>query len=207
MTLILSIAALILGPLIYSAGRDKPLAKRALNATIVLTIAFIIAVHIIPEAFRYGGVLPVVVIVVGLAFPILLERLFRKATDTAHLVIVAIAATGLLVHAVIDGVALLPQSGTGLAYAIILHRLPVGMALWWAIRPSFGKPAAIAAFALVIAATTTGYVVGDTVMQLAEARNLALLQAFVSGSLIHVVAFGVKHDHSHHEHDDQAPSS
>ena len=197
MTLLLSIAALLLGPVIYGAGQKNPLARRALNAIILLTIAFIIAVHIIPEALKYGGALPAVVILAGLAFPMVLERLFRKATDTAHLVIVAIAAVGLLVHAVIDGVALLPESGTGLAYAIILHRLPVGMALWWAIQPSFGRLAAAAAFALVIIATGAGFLLGDAVVGLADARNLALLQAFVSGSLIHVVVFGVTHDHSH----------
>ncbi len=129
----------------------------------------------------------------------LLERLFRKATDAAHLVIVALAAIGLLVHAVVDGVALLPQSGTGLAYAIILHRLPVGMALWWAIRPSFGKGVAVIAFSLIGLATAAGYFVGESIVEIAEARTLAMFQAFVAGSLIHVVVFGVKHKHDQAE--------
>lgn len=125
----------------------------------------------------------------------LLERLFREATDAAHLVIVAIAAIGLLTHAIVDGVALLPQSGTGLAYAIVIHRLPVGMAIWWTVRPSFGNSIAVIVFALIILATTAGYFVGEPIIEVAEARTLAMLQAFVSGSLIHVVIFGVKHKH------------
>ncbi len=196
MTLILSIAALLLGPLIYAAARDNQTARRVLDALIVITIAVIIAVHIIPAAIQHGGTLAVTLIVLGIIFPVLLERLFRKATDAAHLVIVAIAAMGLLIHAIVDGIALLPQSGTGLAYAIILHRLPVGMALWWAIRPNFGKIIAIAAFALISLATAAGYFIGDSIIELAEARTLAMLQAFVSGSLIHVVAFGVRHKHN-----------
>jgi len=195
MNLILSIAALLLGPAIYAAGRKNPIAKRVLNASILLTIAVIIAIHIIPEAIEHGGKLAVVVILAGLVFPMLLERLFRKATDTAHLVIVGLAATGLLIHAVVDGIALLPGSGTGLAYAIVLHRLPVGMAVWWAVRPNFGKTAAVLAFALIVLATSAGYFVGDHIIELADGRTLAMLQAFVSGSLIHVVIFGVKHDH------------
>jgi hypothetical protein len=195
MNLVLSIAALLLGPAIYAAGRNIPIAKRILNASILLTIALIIAIHIIPEALAHGGKIAIAVIVAGLAFPMLLERLFRKATDTAHLVIVALAATGLLVHAVVDGIALLPGSGTGLAYAIVLHRLPVGMAVWWAVRPNFGKTAAVLAFALIIFATTAGYFVGDHIVAMTDGKTLAMLQAFVSGSLIHVVAFGVKHDH------------
>lgn len=195
MTLILSIAALLLGPLIYAAARDNRMARRVLNALIVITIAVIIGVHIIPDAIRHGGTLAVILIVLGIIFPMLLERLFRQATDAAHMVIVALAAVGLLIHATVDGVALLPQSGTGLAYAIVLHRLPVGMALWWAIRPSFGKAIAITAFALISLATAAGYFVGESIVEMAEAKTLAMLQAFVSGSLIHVVAFGVRHKH------------
>jgi zinc transporter ZupT len=195
MTLILSIVALLLGPVIYAAGRRQRIARRIFDGLIVLTIAVIIGFHIIPEALRHGGTIAIVVILLGIAFPMLLERLFRRATDTAHLVVVAIAAAGLLVHAIVDGLALLPESGTGLALAIVLHRIPVGMALWWAVRPSFGSVVAIAMFALIIIATTAGYFVGDAIMEFADARAIAMLQAFVSGSLIHVVAFGVKHKH------------
>ena len=69
------------------------------------------------------------------------------------------------------------------------------MALWWAIRPSFGKAVAISAFVLIGLATAAGYFVGESIVAVAEARTLAMLQAFVAGSLIHVVAFGVRHKH------------
>lgn len=195
MTFILSTVALLLGPVIYAAARGNRMLRPALNALIILTIAYIIGVHIIPDALRHGGMLAVLVIVVGIAFPMLLERLFKQATDAAHLVIVGIAGFGLLVHAVVDGVALLPESGAGLAYAVVLHRLPVGMALWWAIKPSFGIVVTAIVFALVILATASGYFVGETIIAMADLRTLAMLQAFVSGSLIHVVLFGVRHHH------------
>ncbi len=196
MTLILSIVSLLLGPLIYAAGRKNKIARRLLDGLIILSIAVIIFVQIIPEALTQGGVTAILIIVLGLAFPMLLERLFRRATDTAHLMIVALAAIGLFVHAAVDGLALLTENGVGLAYAIVLHRLPVGMAIWWVVRPGLGTPIAVGVFALVILATTAGYFMGESVVQLAEARTLALFQAFVSGSLIHVVIFGVKHDPS-----------
>jgi hypothetical protein len=195
MTLLLSIAALLLGPAIYSAGHKNPTARRVLDGVILLTIAAIIAIHVVPEALRHAGWLAAVVIVVGLAFPMLLERLFHEATDTAHLFIVGLAAVGLLMHAVIDGVALLPENGTALAYAIVLHRLPVGMAIWCIARPNFGTAVTAALFALVILSTVAGYFIGASVIELAETRTLALLQAFISGSLIHVVLF--RHGHKH----------
>lgn len=202
MTLILSIAALLLGPLIYAAGRKNKIARKLLDGLIILSIGVIIFVHIIPEALAQGGAIAIAIIILGIAFPMLLERLFRKAADTAHLMIVALAAIGLLIHAVIDGLALLPGNGavpgTGveLAHAIILHRLPVGMAIWWVVRPGFGTPIAIGAFALIILATSAGYFMGESVVQMTGTRTLALFQAFVSGSLIHIVIFGVKHDAS-----------
>ena len=196
MTLILSIVSLLLGPLIYAAGRKNKIAHRLLDGLIILSIAVIIFVQIIPEALTQGGATAILIIVLGLAFPMLLERLFRKATDTAHLMVVAIAAIGLFVHAAVDGLALLTGSGVGLAYAIVLHDDPVGMAIWWVVRPGLGTPIAVGVFALVILATTAGYFMGESIVQLAEARTLALFQAFVSGSLIHVVIFGVKHNSS-----------
>ena len=195
MTLILSIASLLLGPVIYTAGQRNRIAKRILDALILLAIAAIVAVHVVPEALQHGGAVAVFVILLGLVFPMLLERLFRKATDTAHLFIVALAAAGLLIHAVVDGVALIPDNGTALAYAIVLHRLPVGMAIWCVVRPNFGNTVAIGVFAMVIVATAAGYFVGASIVELAETRTLAMLQAFISGSLIHVVIF--RHGHHH----------
>ena len=195
MTLILSIAALLLGPAIYEAGHNNPIARRALDGVILLTIAAIIAVHVIPEALQHAGWWAVPVIILGLAFPVLLERLFHKATETAHLFIVGLAAAGLLIHAMIDGVAMLPENGMALAYAIVLHRLPVGMAIWCIARPNYGTAVTAILFVLVIGSTVAGYFVGASLIEFAETRTLALLQAFISGSLIHVVLFRYGHKH------------
>jgi len=195
MTLLLSIIALLLGPVIYVLGRRNKIARQILDVLILMTIAVIILLEIIPAALTQGGWWAIVVLLLGVGFPMALENIFRRAADTAHLVIVAIAATGLILHAVIDGLVLLPENGAGLAYAIILHRPAIGMAIWWTIRPAFGTPAAVATLGLIILATATGYFVGESTLPFAGTRALALLQAFVSGSLIHVVIFGAKHHH------------
>ena len=72
------------------------------------------------------------------------------------------------------------------------------MAIWWSLRPNLGLAAAIVAFALIITASTASFTLGAPVVELAEARSIAWLQAFVAGSLIHIVAFGVSHDHDKH---------
>ncbi len=213
MAFILSIVALLSGPFIYAWGRRQPTAKQILDGFVLITVAGIVCVYIIPDAIRYGGVAAIGFIVAGLAFPVLLERAFRRSVSKAHVFIVMLAAVGLLLHAVIDGIALLPETGAALAaegthpqfgvsigdshlaLGVILHRIPVGMAIWWAVRPSFGTGAALTTFALLIVATGFAWFFGAPIVELAEARSIAWFQAFVAGSLVHVVAFGVSHSH------------
>ncbi|MBU2676036.1 MAG: hypothetical protein KJP16_03055 [Gammaproteobacteria bacterium] len=198
MNLILSIAALLLGPVIYALGRRNHVARQILDGFIFITIAGIICVNIIPEALTTGGTVAIAFLAFGIAFPIVIERGFHGALHEAHILVLIVAALGLIVHALIDGIALLPTQGGDLAHAVILHRLPIGMAIWWSLRPNLGLPVAIAAFATISIATAASYILGGPMVELAEARSIAYLQAFVSGSLIHVVAFGVTHDHGGH---------
>jgi hypothetical protein len=207
MTLVLSVIALLLGPCIYALGRRQPTTKLVLDGFVFIAVAGIVCVDIIPIALSNGGLLAFVFLALGLAFPVFAEKAFARSADKAHVFVVLLAAIGLTIHAVIDGVALLPQLsvaasdhpslfGNQLALGVILHRLPVGMAIWWSVRPAFGSVATLLTFALIIAATAAAYWFGAPIVEIAEARSLAYFQAFVAGSLVHVVAFGVSHDHS-----------
>lgn len=198
MNLFLSIAALLLGPVVYALGQRNYTARQLLDGFIFITIAGIICVNIIPEALQVGGSLAIVFLVSGILFPVVLERGFHGAFHEAHVFVLIVAAIGLIIHAIVDGVALLPMQGSDLAYAVILHRLPVGMAIWWSVRPSLGTPVAVAVFVTISVASAAAYVLGGSIEELAHASSLAYVQAFVSGSLIHIVAFGVSHDHGQH---------
>jgi uncharacterized protein len=216
----LSTAALLLGPLIYAWGRSRPVWKQLLDGFVVVAIAGIVCVNIIPVALDLGGWLALLALAAGLSFPVVIEKLFHRSMHRAHGFVVVLAAIGLVLHAVIDGLALLPAlqehlslptwrataAGTmslgdnPLALGVIVHRIPVGMALWWSVRPQFGLAVAMLSFALLIAATGLAYVFGSAVVDVATTQSLALFQAFVAGSLVHVVTFGVSHRH----HDDGA---
>jgi hypothetical protein len=206
MTLVLSVIALLLGPCIYALGRQKPTTRLVLDGFIFITIAGIVFVYIVPESLMSGGLLAILFLILGLIFPILAEKSFSRSADKAHVFVVMLAAVGLVLHATIDGVALLPQAGNEttsgeslfdnqLAIGVILHRLPVGMAIWWSVRTIFGTGWAVATFSLIVAVTAAAYFLGAPIVEIAETRSLAYFQAFVAGSLVHVVAFGVSHDH------------
>lgn len=209
MNFILSIAALLAGPFVYAAGRRQPVLRQLLDGFVLIAVSGIVCVYIIPDAILGGGLASVASLTLGLLFPVAIEIVFRRSLREAHVVIVVLAALALVVHALIDGIALLPPGeagiaaddllgpGTGneLALGVILHRLPIGMAIWWSVRPSFGTLAASATFALLVLATGAAYLFGGDVVALAETREVAIFQAFVAGSLVHVVAFGVSHEH------------
>ena len=190
MNFLLSTIALLLGPFIYAMGRRNATAERLLDAFVVLAIAWIVGVHIVPEVIATGGVAAVGVIAIGMAFPFVLRRIFHLASSQMRFTLLSLAATALALHAIIDGIALLPAMGDPLSVAVILHRLPIGMAIWWTFRPAIGRTAAITAFAILIAATAFSYFLADPVVDMLENRTLAYFQAFVSGSLIDLVVVG-----------------
>jgi hypothetical protein len=213
-TFVLSTIALLVGPLIYAWGRQRGAVRDILDGFILVTVAGIVCVYIIPNAFAAGGRIALLFLVIGLLFPIVIEKLFSRAMHYAHVFVVILAALGLIVHALIDGIALLPGLDTHgaadgserfpassslfdnkLALGVILHRIPIGMAIWWSVRPAFGTPAAIATFTLLISATAAAFFLGTPVLEIAERSEVAWFQAFVAGSLVHVVAFGISHEH------------
>ena len=213
MTFALSVIALLLGPLLYVLSRRQPTIHEILHGLIFITIAGVVCVHIVPESLETGGLPALLFLAVGLAFPILLERSFAQHLGKAHTFVLVLAGLGLIVHASIDGLALaggsveasthgsgvvtlLEKFGGGeLALGVILHRLPVGMAIWWSLRPGFGTPVALGALLLIVAATGVSYAYGNLLWGMTEARGFAYFQAFVAGSLVHISAFGLTHEH------------
>ena len=206
MMLFLSIAALVIGPFVYEFGRERPIMRQLFDGLVFVTISGIVAVHIVPAAISAGGILAIVFLLLGLVFPFVLEHRLHHAVPRAHGFILVLAAIGITVHAALDGIALLPGNvletaggatilgGSPLALSVVLHRLPVGMAIWWSLQPAFGRNVALAAFALIIGVTIAAYFLAAPVVELAEAASIAWFQAFVAGSLVHVIAFGASHD-------------
>lgn len=208
MYLLLSVAALLAGPFVYALGQTRRQARYFCDGFVFITIAGIVCVHIVPSALAQGGAWALAFLLAGLGFPVLLEKVFHRAMHQAHGVILLLAVLGLAVHAVLDGIALLPSAesveeglaGPGfwtnqLALSVILHRVPVGMAIWWSLRPEFGQRAALGIFVLIIGFTTIAYVFAAPMVAMAESRSVAYFQSFVAGSLVHVVAFGISHAH------------
>ena len=120
----------------------------------------------------------------------------------------------LIVHVLLDGAILSMQTESELlAWAVIAHRLPAGFALIMVAQsaPSPKRVAWIFA-ALMIGATSVGYLYGPSLLTLLPHEGPAVMEALVIGVLLHVAfvphshstedscAGQHHHEHGHHEH-------
>ncbi len=202
--LIAALAAPVAGPVLYGVLHDHPRAVRLVDGFVYFAVPALVAWQVLPFAWQQRSLLAIAAVAAGLLLPQGMERisrLFEHHTDNLALVV---GLSGLVVHALLEGAAFSPGSETvalPFALAVILHRVPVGLVIWWLIRPRYGAAAAAAGVSLLVLATLAGYGVGAEFLADAHGPGIELYQAFVSGSLVHVVFHQGRHDHRHDDHD------
>jgi len=206
MLLLASIVALLSGPLLFELGRLGRKTTAFVDGFAFITIAGLFLFGILPEAMATGGRVAWVFAALGLGFPLFLERLFHDAAHREHMAFLALGAAGLLAHCMLDGLILMGADAGGheahaleqqQGLAVVLHNMPKGIALWFLLSPAFGRRAAGAVLILLIGGTVLGYLIGDSALTLLTGPGVAWFQAFVAGSIFHVVLHGVaSHEHA-----------
>ena len=188
--LLIGVAVLLLGPLLYQLVQRRPGWMALTDSFVFVVIGGLVLFHVLPELIAAAGwpVLPLTLL--GLIGPTLIERLFENAARRAHSLTLFLGVAGLCLHEFTDGAALI--SGDGelhllLALSIILHRVPVSLTVWWLLRPAYGRPLASLVLLAMMAATLAGGLLGGEVLAHLDSQPLALFQAFVIGSILHVV--------------------
>lgn len=189
----LSALVLVLGPVLLALASRAAGLLAAVDAFVLVSVGGIVLLDVLPDALHHGGWPALALLVLGFGGPQLLERLLHRAARAVHLAALGLALVGLIVHATMDGVVLGATAADGhdmpaqLALAVLLHRLPEGLTIWWLLRPSWGSKAAAAVLTLVGLATAAGMSLAKDNPHLHEAEPLALFQVFVAGSLLHVI--------------------
>ncbi|TNF36620.1 MAG: hypothetical protein EP329_05020, partial [Deltaproteobacteria bacterium] len=194
--LLTSLAALLLGPALATAFRRSDRVLAGLDGFVIAAIVGLVALHILPHAVAGGGLWVMAAGVAGLVLPSVVEhRLHGRGARSASRGVIALIVLGLAIHAMLDGAALaLPdehhhdESEVLLALGVILHRIPVGLAIWGAARPVWGGLGAMALVGVVAGATALGFGVGDAVLGTLSGPFLGAFEALVAGTLLHVVA-------------------
>lgn len=197
--LIASIFALGVGPLIYQTFGPMRRTDRIVSGFILAVIIATLLIEVLPEAYGVIGYFAVLLTLLGFAGPTIIERLFTKAANQTHMLTIVLGILGLIIHASIDGAALLESDPSqnhheNLTLAIILHRLPIGLTIWWLLKPLIGERMALATLVMMGIATAGGYSLSMQLIAYHQTAAFTALQAFISGSLLHVVL--------HKPHDD-----
>ncbi len=189
---VLAIVALVLGPVLYVSATHRKWILPSLDAFVMVSILGLIGLHAVPEAFEVLGWVALPLIAAGFLLPTAIERSTDISHKGVHRFALALAIAGLAVHTMLDGFALSAatpgdKGSTELAFAVVLHRLPMGMFIWTVPRALFGRKGAIWLLILIVLATTLGYGLGAQFLETLDKAWLFSFQAIVAGSLLHVV--------------------
>lgn len=191
--LFISLLAFALGPVLYALADRARTSLAALDGFVMVAVAGLALVHIIPHAVTTGGPLAVLVAVAGFIGPGVVEHRLARAARQTHTAALVVALSGLTLHEFFDGVGLAsafydPSGGISLlAVAVVLHRVPIAVTVWWLLRPARGPMTAALVLLALSIATVAGYLSVDAVAGAVDARWLGLLEALIAGSLLHVV--------------------
>lgn len=208
----MSLFALFIGPFAYPLLRRATRGLALLDGFLLVSVAGLVLLHLLPHSLHVAGGSAAIAALAGLLLPLIADRWWGSAKSSQKnglgwLALLALA--GLCCHALMDGLALaLPstdhsQKENGLlALAVLLHRLPFGLALAWLLIPRWGQRAAWSVIALVAAMTSLGYIAGNPLNRILPLHMMALFQAFITGSLLHVL---FEHRSSEPEADEAPP--
>lgn len=201
--LVATLLALAAGPALYAFGRHNARMLAFLDGFVLVSIAGLVVLEVVPGTFTQGGPWSVAFLLAGLFGPTLLERLFRNAERATHIGALGFAVCGLVFHALGDGVVLAPGTGAdprdwALPAAVVVHSIPVGMAVWWLLAPTFGAGPPLVALLAMAAGTLAGYFHGDALSATLGQQAWAWFQSLIAGTILHVI-FGRPHLHGTEE--------
>ena len=189
--LILSILALILGPVIAVAGNRTPRLLSLLDGFVVVSICGLVILEVIPQALQEVGLWALVLAVAGLLTPSILEKYRGEIARKAHTLALSLGILGILGHSVIDGISLAVAGAGGeesaLTWAIVIHRLPAGLAIWLLLRPSYGKRVAVGVLTMAVLASLVGWMGGTAAQSWLDGFPTGALMALMGGALLHVM--------------------
>ena len=199
--LIAAMAAPVLGPVLYRVLHPHPRAVDLVDGFVYLAVPILVAWQVLPHAWEEQSLVPLGVVAAGFFLPALVEQASHALADQTDNLALVVGISGLALHALLEGAALAPAPDNDVdlafALAVILHRIPVGLVVWWLIRPRFGQGFAALGVTSLVLATFAGFGLGAELLVGSGAERVHLYQIFVSGSLVHVVYHQGRFDHDH----------
>ncbi|MGE3165771.1 MAG: permease [Planctomycetota bacterium] len=205
--LIVSLLLLAAAPVCHRLARPARSVFAGLDGFTYVIIGGTVLFEVLPEALQLAGPWMVLAALLGFAGPTLVERARGGLGRQAHAVALVLALVGLMLHGFVDGMALAPsgaESDAVLPLAVVLHRLPDGLTIWWLLRPQHSVRIAAGVLFSMGLFTVGGFYFGGSVLTGLDGVWIGLFQALVGGALLHVLV------HSAYplaRHDEASPES
>ena len=196
--LLFALLAPVLGALGSHWTRLRPKTRELSHGFFLIFFGGLVVLFLLGEEVRNLGLAALLLFFAGAITPLVLARGLSKKSLANHATS-ALAISGLLMHTILDGAALASSTlDREFVLAVLIHRLPVGAAVWWIVRARVGRKAALFSMGLLVVFTCLGHWIGN---ELLEVRALVGLQVFVIGSLVHVLVHpGEAHPGTRHPH-------
>ena len=195
--LVSALLAPLAGVVIYVTLHHRARTVRLLDTAVIVALPPLVAVQVLAHAWADRSLMPVVMVALGAGLLAVVERLSQTLARYTGDVTILFAVLGLSLHALLEGSALTAGASPAFVLAVVLHRVAVGLLIWWLVAPRHGAGAAAVGVAAILAATAAGYVVGTGVVADVHSVHSHLLEAFVAGTLLHVVLHQGREDHRH----------
>lgn len=182
-------------------ARRQPWSTVGLDSFCLVTISGFALLHLLPESATQAGWLVLPLALVGFVLPTLAERTLHQGHPGMRRTVLVLAILGIAAHACLDGLFLAdgphqfhqgdPEGHSHghelTAWAVILHRVPEGVGIWWIVPRTLGVWPAVLVTIVSVVSTLFGYFLGGPMLAEGPQQGLALLQSLLVGSLLHVV--------------------
>lgn len=189
------VAALFVGPLLHRLADRIARIFSLLDGFVVVAVLGLAVLEIMPLGIQLAGWPAALAAAAGVLLPTVAERYFGG--KPTHRAAAWAAFVGMTVHAFTDGLALVGAHAHGdshaLGWAVVLHQIPAGLAIWWMLTSPGEARSRQGLLALIVIAIATvlGYVFGESTALLDDSRVVGSFEAFVGGLLVHVVSHGI----------------
>lgn len=193
-----ALLAPLAGPALYRILHPRPRATRIVDGFVYVVVPVLVAWHVVPHAWDEQSIVPLLLAGAGFLLPLVVERASHALEHRVDDLAIVVWVAGIGLHSLLEGAALAGvEVGGAFAAAVIAHRIPEGLVLWWLVRVRHGIPWAVCGIAVILGSTLLGYFGGSGLIASMGEHPVEMLQAFVGGSLLHVVFHQGRHDHQH----------